>query len=278
MDTYILNNIQFYGFQWYRRGAVLGIALCMSLVIGGWWLVADGIKDNSLIPFLWGGMLVFLGAGMGGEFTFILDRLYRGWKIYGFLHGEYAAHKNDAGWLHDTLGVMQAKIEKNGFGVELYGKYHTLLCRRLRVLEKRPWQLSVIPYRNILVRLIRKEIFLSLWLLYTLVGLYIAIKMEYIPYIPICLVAVVIYMVQTIITIRKIKDCLCKISGLELCNEMDAHADDIKWLGERKEVLSSQIGKTVKEREKDLCRKGVEYIDFIMKEREERLQQQGGGR
>lgn len=278
MDTYILNNIQFYGFQWYRRGALLCIALCMSLVIGGVWLVADGIKDNSLIPFLWGGMLVFLGAGLGVEFTFILDRLYRGWKIYGFLHGEYAAHKNDAGWLHDTLGVMQTKIEKNGFGVELYGKYHTLLCRRLRVLEKRPWQLSVIPYRNILVRLIRKEIFLSLWFLYTLVGLYIAIKMEYIPYIPICLAAVVIYMVQTIITIRKIKDCLCKISGLELCNEMDAHADDVKWLGERKEVLSSQIGKTVKEREKDLCRKGVEYIDFIMKEREERLQQQGGGR
>ena len=40
------------------------------------------------------------------------------------------------------------------------------------------------------------------------------------------------------------------------------------WLkdesGERKEILSSQIGKTVKERKKDLCRKGVEYIDFIM--------------
>lgn len=278
MDTYMLNNIQFYGFTWYRRGALLGIALCMSLVIGGVWLVADGIKDNSLIPFLWGGMLVFLGAGLGAEFTFILDRLYRGWKIYGFLHGEYAAHKNDAGWLHDTLGVMQAKIEKNGFGVELYGKYHTLLCRRLRVLEKKPWQLSSIPYRNVLVRLIRKEIFLSLWLVYTLVGLYIAIKMEYIPYIPMCLTAVGIYMVQTFITIRKIKDCLCKISYLELCNEIDAHADDIKWLGERKEVLSSQIGKTVKERKKDLCRKGVEYIDFIMKEREERLQQQGGGR
>lgn len=148
MDTEILDNIQLYGFKWYRRVTMLGVAASTAVIVGGVWMMADGVSEYDLMAFLWGGMLAFLGTWLAGECTFILDRLYRGWKIYGFLHGEYAGHKNDAGWLQDTLGKVQEKIERGGMGVELYGKYHTLLCKRLRILKKRPCQLSVIPYQK----------------------------------------------------------------------------------------------------------------------------------
>lgn len=278
MDTEILDNIQLYGFKWYRRVTMLGVAASTAVIVGGVWMMADGLAEDDLMAFLWGGMLAFLGTWLAGECTFILDRLYRGWKIYGFLHGEYAGHKNDAGWLQDTLGKVQEKIERGGMGVELYGKYHTLLCKRLRILKKRPCQLSVIPYQKILVRLIRKEIFLSLWLVYTLAGIVLAADRNMVPFISACGIALAIVTVQAYMTAGKIKDYLYKISYLEICSEIDNHTRNIGWLGEKKNYLAEQAERTNKERQKDLCRKGMEYIDFVIKERKERLQQQGGDR